>query len=78
MKLNGSTGFKRLSRLITVLSLFAAYFMLLVNDGNVRDKEALIQYPIVSLLIAISVYILIRSIYWVVDGFRADKKQDNE
>lgn len=76
MKLNDSTGFKRLSRLITVLSLFATYFMLLANDSRVREEEAFIQYPIVSLLIAISVYILIRSVYWVVDGFRADKEQD--
>jgi len=78
MKLNDRVGFKRLARLMAILTFFVIYIILYSNERIVSGEEALIQFPIISLIVAISVYILIRSIYWVADGFLASKKNDNE
>ncbi len=72
MAIAQKTGFKRLAILISVIAFIVAYIVLTVNERSVNDKEALILFPIISLLVSLGVYLLIRSVYWVIDGFQPD------
>ena len=64
MKLKNHPGFKRLAVVITLASFVITYFLLLVSGGRISDEEALVEFPIASVVIALITFV------FVVDGFK--------
>ncbi len=73
MKLKDHPGFKRLAVLITFASFVITYILLIIVERGVSDEEALIEFPIIAALIALTTYVFVRITYWVVDGFRKER-----
>lgn len=69
-KLKDHPGFKRLSFFIPFMLFVISYVSLMLNEQSIDGEEAFIGFPIISGLIALFCYIIMRIIYWVVDGFR--------
>ena len=74
MKLKEQLGYKRLAILITVGSFVLTYILLVINEKRVSPGDALIAFPIQSALIALITFLFVRATYWVIDGFKKDKK----
>jgi len=70
-KLKDHIGFKRLSFFITFICFIVLYASsLIINRLNVSEEEVFISFPIISGIVSLFVYIMVRIVYWVVDGFR--------
>ncbi len=72
MKLKYHTGFKRLGWLITFAVFVITYIVLMVNEISISESEIFIVFPIIAAIIAGIVFIFVRAIYWVIDGFRKE------
>lgn len=72
MKLKHHTGFKRLGWLITFAAFVITYVVLMVNEKYISDSTVFIVFSIIAAIIAGIVFIFVRAIYWVIDGFRKE------
>ena len=64
-------GMKRLAIFLSVLSFVVSYALLIIFEQRVNDEEMMIEFPLISLVIAITVWCLVRGVYWVIDGFKS-------
>jgi len=69
-KLKDHPGYKRLSYFVPFIIFIISYVLLMLNESRVSDDEAFVEFPIISGLIALFSYIILRITYWVIDGFR--------
>jgi len=69
-KLKDHLGFKRLSFFLPFIFFIILYASLMLNERSISEEEAFIAFPIISGLVALFGYIIVRIVYWVVDGFR--------
>jgi hypothetical protein len=72
MKLKHHTGFKRLGWLITFGAFVITYIVQIVNESRISEEEAFIEFPIISVVIALIAFVFVRATYWVIDGFRKE------
>jgi len=75
MKIYQKPGFNRLAKLITVLGFFVTYITLIVTEYGVNEEEAFIEFPILSIIVALVVFLVTRLVYWVFDGFLESKDE---
>ncbi len=78
MKLKDHLGFRRLAVLLSIVSFFVAYILLLRNEKhqdwihgfNTDIYDVCIKIPIIAIIISVAIFVFVRIVYWVIDGFR--------
>ncbi len=75
MKLYQKSGYNRLAKLISLLGVVLTYIILTVIEYSVQTEEALIVFPIMSILSGLGTFLLTRLVYWVIDGFNESKNE---
>lgn len=72
VKLSQQKGYQRLAKFITIIAFVFVFIVMLFKSTN-NVAEALIAIPIASAVVAGASYVLVRLVYWVIDGFRLGK-----
>ncbi len=72
MSKNKKEGYRRLAVLVSIGSFFVTYLILFITEKYVSSKEAIIEFPIISLAVSVVLFFGIRLIPWVNDGFKSN------
>ena len=72
LKAKVSEGRRRLRWVVSASSVVVTYILLCVNERRVSDDEAFFEFPLLSVLAGIGVFVSMTAIYWVDEGFRKD------